>query len=495
MMDQKDKEKLLELVICKGEIRSDTFQYSLDEKRDFAEKWGMKELFARHDQLENDIHWSEDTVAERRYEAELNEVRDLIVLQAKECLRKENIDIDKAFDMEQGDEERRKAILSQLSVLGIDENDAVRLGLDNAELLEEKGKSIRMSLPDTPERREVFDREGIEYEPGNGHLKITLTVEAKRGIALEDNSDSRRFLQENGIDYILLDREAQRNIVRAQNARYNEKERSFMFVPFTWSPANIKILNRKAIKLLCLIAGAGMATAVLSPVGAVVVTVAAKKTLDMARVLGYADLFRRNGKKKEEPTLTRAEAKALMAGEAIYREDKTGREMYIYMYNGNRYVMDAGDLVLPRQVDGVKLTILERERLRRGELVAVSDKDGEQIAFRVDPTSRDNIKRYYLNLKRDRQMTAVPGMFSDGKDKLEYIAQAGRKGIDDIFGTKARDKSRERFLSRYNLSSLYNHKSGDQADLQTMERLDRRIRDVAELEYNKARLRLRGMKI
>ena len=215
----------------------------------------------------------------------------------------------------------------------------------------------------------------------------------------------------------------------------------------------------------------------------------------MARVLGYADLFRRNGKKKEEPTLTRAEAKALMAGEAIYREDKTGREMYIYMYNGNRYIMDAGDLVLPRQVDGVKLTILERERIRRGELVAVSDKDGEQIAFRVDPTSRDNIKRYYLNLKRDRQMTAVPGMFSDGKDKLEYIAQAGRKGIDDIFGTKARDKSRERFLSRYNLSSLYNHKSGDQADLQTMERLDRRIRDVAELEYNKARLRLRGMKI
>lgn len=238
-MDQKDKEKLLELVICKGEIRSDTFQYSLDEKRDFAEKWGMKELFARHDQLENDIHWSEDTVAERRYEAELNEVRDLIVLQAKECLRKENIDIDKAFDMEQGDEERRKAILSQLSVLGIDENDAVRLGLDNAELLEEKGKSIRMSLPDTPERREV----------------------------------------------------------------------------------------------------------------------------------------------------------------------------------------------------------------------------------------------------------------SDEKEKLEYIVQAGRKGIDDIFGTKARDKSRERFLSRYNLSSLYNHKSGDQSDLQTMERLDRRIRDVAELEYNKARLRLRGMKI
>ena len=493
-MEQKDKEKLLELIISKGELRNDTFQYSLDEKRDFAEKWGMKELFARHDQLENDIHWSKDVVAEQRYKAELKEVKDLIVLQAKECLRKENIDIDKAFDMEQGDEERRKAILSQLSVLGIDENEAVRLGLDNAELLEEKGKSIRMSLPDTPERREVFDREGIEFESRDGHLKITLTVEAKRGVALEDNSDSRKFLQENGIDYILLDREAQRNIVRAQNARYNEKERSFMFVPFTWSPANIKILNRKAIKLLCLIAGAGIATAVLSPVGAVVVTVAAKKTLDMARVLGYADLFRRNGKKKEEPELTRAEAKALMAGEAIYREDKTGREMYIYMYNGNRYVMDASDLVLPRQVDGVKFTILERERLRRGELVAVSGKNGEHIAFRVDPTSQDNIKRYYLNLKRDRQMTVVPGMFSDEKEKLEYIVQTGRKGIDDIFGTKAVDKRRERFLREHNLSSLYYKKEGNMDD-QEKENLDRRIKDVAELEYNKARLRLRGMRI
>ena len=491
MIENKDQEILIEIIINKGEMRSDTFRYSSEARNEFAEKWGMKELFAKYDQLENDITWSDSWESTKRYSEQLGDVKNLIVEQAKECLRKEHFQVDELVN-EMVEHQQRDSILRQLASYGIDEQNAVRLGLDNAEILENRGMEIRMSLPDTQERRDAFDREGFDYKAREGKLVLTLYFEAKRGVAMDDNERLRDFLQENGIEYIPLDRDKERDIIMAQNGRYSENGKR-LFVPFTHGPANMRIPSRKIWKMLGAIGTVGAAAFLINPVGVVVLTLLVKKTMDITRISSL--LPRRSGQKERRPVLTYAEKKALKAGEAIFYEDSRGRQMYVYMNRGNRCVMDARDLRLPAKVDGIALTSDELQRLSRGEMVALRKEGGEQIAVRVDPLAGDNLRRYYINVMQDRQLTAVPGRKSDEKLQLEYISQKGRKGIDEIFGTKPKDARRERFLLKYNLSELYRHKMEDIKDNEVAQRFDRRVRDVARLEYNKAALRNKGMKI
>ena len=488
MMEEKDKERLIELVMTGGEVRNDTFQYSSGLKQGFAERYGMKELFEKHDELVDDIHWAEDPIAERRYQQQLQSIRQMIAETAKRILTEEGLDMESAMGQSMNEEEKRKSILSQLADLGIDEKTAIRLGLDNAEILEKDNKELRMSVPDTPERREMFDKEGYDYEPKDGRLSFTLTAIARQGVSVADSMEARRYLRENEIEYMPLTESAMRSIAHAQNRSYKSGAR--LFIPFSWGPACNRSVNNGARRLIGNMARITALCAVLTPIGALVVMVAANKLMDWE---GQGLLkVKRNG-----PSLSPNEKKALRDGETVFLTDKYGRCMYVYSYKGNTYTMDPRDLRIPHKIDGVSLTATEFNRLRRGELVALRDGRGGQFAIRIDATSPDGVKRFSMERELDMTVTKIPTRKSKDSEKLLYISQKGMEGIDMIFGVKDNDTSRDLFLANHGLSQVYRMGQEVRAgqDKEKTARIDARIRDVAALEYSKENIRRKGLKI
>lgn len=84
------------------------------------------------------------------------------------------------------------------------------------------------------------------------------------------------------------------------------------------------------------------------------------------------------------------------------------------------------------------------------------------------------------------------------QEKLLYISQKGVGGIDSIFGHNVLDRGRDRFLASHGLQGLFAKsrdagRNGGDKDLQA--RTDRKVRDVASLEYDKVTLRKKGLKI
>lgn len=125
-------------------------------------------------------------------------------------------------------------------------------------------------------------------------------------------------------------------------------------------------------------------------------------------------------------------------------------------------------------------------------------KYGERFVVRVDASSGNGIRRYYMENKVSRDFTAVPGRKSSDAEKLLYISQKGVGGIDSIFGHNVLDRGRDRFLASHGLQGLYAKsrdagRNGGDNDLQA--RTDRKVRDVASLEYDKVTLRKKGLKI
>lgn len=481
MMDQKDKERLIELIILGGELKYDTFDYSSGLRNAFAERYGMKELFDRYEQLQSDIHWSEDPVAGKRYERQLEEVRKLIEEQAKATLKEQGIDIDNAIGPQPTEEEKREVILSQLRQMGIDEENAKRLGLDNAEEMRSDGKTLFMYLPDDMMTRDRLDREGVEYERENGKLKVEVAVRLMQGVEVEDNADTREFMKQNKVDFIELTKEEAKAIRGAQKR---------LFIPNSWQMTGGRSPNSQLISTLGKLAGAAALVALATPAGALIMWVTYRKFFKPIReMLGIDQL------EKMKPLFTSAEEKALRKGQTVYSENR-GRAVYYYVYQGNLCSINAKDVRLPRVIEGNRLSGADMGKLRRGEMLLLQKENGETFGVRIDVKAGDNIRKYRLANRYDREMTAVPDRYSDKDEKMAYIARKGVRGIDEIFGGMVLDDKRDKLLDKYGMKEMYRqYKELVKANKESVEaeKIDNHIRRMAS--YAQGKEYIKGMKI
>ena len=143
----------------------------------------------------------------------------------------------------------------------------------------------------------------------------------------------------------------------------------------------------------------------------------------------------------------------------MYKEQKKNgqsKAQYLFMHEGNLIRINASDVRIPEYVKGVRLTAGQRDAFRKGELVQLKDKQGQEMFIRIDLTKPNMFREYYKQMKSDRNVTQVPEAKSADIDKLEYISRRGVAGIKDIYGARRPNPYCEAFLSRYGLKTAFN---------------------------------------
>lgn len=149
------------------------------------------------------------------------------------------------------------------------------------------------------------------------------------------------------------------------------------------------------------------------------------------------------------------ERKALKQGLTFYKEGQGGEPARYYFSDmGKICSVEARHVKIPNMVKGITLSPIEREKLRKGELVTLKDKKGNEFAVRIDVTRRNGLQEYY---KDGRSMKSVPSPQSPDEVKLEYIKEKGFGGIHDIYGEKTLNLERDTFLDRFGLKADYMH--------------------------------------
>lgn len=127
----------------------------------------------------------------------------------------------------------------------------------------------------------------------------------------------------------------------------------------------------------------------------------------------------------------------------------------MYRLNGKKCSIPARDVRIPDRIKGVHLSAAQRESFRRGELVELTDKQGEKFHVRIDVTNPDMVRHHFKVMRTDKQPTAVPNRLSPNTEKLDYIARFGYKGVYDIYRKSSVNRDRDNFLQKYGLHDLF----------------------------------------
>lgn len=411
-MEEIDRGQLWRLVINHGRIGVDDFDYDEEARRRFARLAGMEDLFDAY---------GED--GEEEESKEHDELRREIERRARALLEKEGVNVDKVLGREPTQDEQMESVLSQLEQMGISRATAEELDLTDLTLLKNGGRVVGCGLPDTPEMRRKLEDEQVEYTPKDGRLRVMMRVDVREGVSMEASDETRRLLDDNQIDYIRM----------AEGKKF--------FIPRNWHNARYPYTNSQLLRNLGKLAGVA-AVAFLNPVAGVLVLITLKR-MGLLRLRYVGDKIH----------LSSAEKKALREGLTAYRQDRKGTERYLYMDHGNICSMNAHDVPIPRAIRGVTLSPAQRESLRKGQLLTLRGKDGEEILARIDVTRQKSYVEYYRG--NNRKMSAVPDAKSGDREKLEYIEMKGFEGIVSIFGKKSINLGRDAFLERYGMRQAY----------------------------------------
>lgn len=430
-MKEEDKQRLIEIVLKKGNVDNAMFLYNFAEREEFLSRYGLKELADKIDKLDNDYMYSEDVKAMRNIADNKKAAQADMTGHCKKILEENGVDVDRMFGEELSEEKEKEEVLKQLAQYGITPELAKQLGLDDINALKSDGKECWFELDDNTPNREALEKNEIEYTRSQGKLRINGRFEVKEGICYDDTPENRRILDQEEINYIKF----------AQGERIGNDWKEKLFVPINWRNGLFPVTNSQLVKNMEKLAIIGASSFILSPAGAVLLLLVLQRT----------GLYRNVLKQKE---LNKGERLAIEKGLTVFKQNgKNAR--YYYMDKGNICSINARDVRIPSVVNGVRMSAAEMERVRRGELVVLKGKDGEEFGIRIDVTKRNGLQEYYREMKSDREMKSVPSPISPDKDKLDYIAKKGFKGIFDIYGRKNLNLERDAFLSRYGIKTAY----------------------------------------
>lgn len=460
-MDESIEKRLIEIVMRNGKLDESLFNYSKEEKERVLEAADLKELAGILEEAEQELLICEDNVKVKELTGTIRSVEEEIEKACRKTLLENGVDIEKAVGKRMDEHKKLSLLKQQLESFGIDEKTAEELGLMDLETLKTDGKSFTFVLEDTAKKRNELKKNHIEFTVKDGKINISGKFMAKEGICIEDSEEAVRFLDENQMNYIRM-------------AQGNTAGKGKLFIPTSWMGGTTNSQLVSNAKKLAMIAGAGL---IISPAGSIMLLVVLKKT-------GlYDKLMKDNGLKKSEK-------KALEQGLTVFKQDgKNAR--YWYMENGNLLSLNANDVRIPRWIRGVQLSPADVEKLKRGGLLMLKDKKGQEFGVRIDVTKPSCVQEYYKERKRDKEMKEVPTRISPDEQKLEWIAKKGFQGISDIYGNKSLNLERDTFLSRYDLKNLFTDYRTKEMQMQSresmkevlekeMERLDGKIKEKAD---------------
>lgn len=462
-MDERIEKRLIEIIMNGGKLNESLFNFSKEEKAKTLEAAGIKELAEILDETEKEIMFCEDTQKVKELVETSKSVEEEIEKACRKALSENGVDIEKAIGKRMEEQKKISLLKQQLESFGIDERTATELGLTDLDALKTDGKNFTFVLENTAKKRLELEKNHIEFTIKDGKINISGKIMAKEGVSIKDSEEAVRFLNENEINYIRM-------------AQGETAGKGKLFIPTSWTNGTTNSQLVSNAKKLAMIAGAGL---IISPAGSIMLLIVLKKT-------GlYDKLMKDNGLKK-------AEKKALEKGLTVFKQDgKNAR--YWYMENGNLLSLNANDVRIPRWIKGVQLSPADVEKLKKGELLMLKDKKGEEFGVRIDVTKPNCVQEYYKERKNDREMKEVPTRISDDEKKLEWIARKGFQGISDIYGNKTLNLERDTFLSKYDLKNLFTDYRSKVIQLQgresmkeeltkDLERIDGKIKDKANEE-------------
>ena len=432
---EKKQRILTDIVMSNGYMELDAFGYDSEAREKFLDEFGLTDLANEIDDKFILMGRTSDHATREQLKEEINDLKEEVCKQCRDILKSQGVDVDDVLGKQPTWDELKEQLAKQLEDdLGISRENAEKAGLLDQDVIT-RGTKGEIIMDDTLERRKKLKEAGVPFTAKDGKIKLEMELRAQQGVVYEDTPKNRHLLDENEIEYIEM----------AQGNKLHRNGRPSLFVPFNWLNTVDKGFNSSLGRFAMRSSKLAVAGTILGPAGAIL-------------LLSYY-ICKKHFVNEKVHNLSLGERKALDHGLTVYKEnkDKFGRiqPMYYYKQDGKVYSVGARDVRIPDKVKGIKLSPVEKEKLRRGELVELEDAKGKEFGIRIDVSRPDVLREYYRENKRDRNMTAVPGQSASDRDKLEWIAAHGAEGITQIFSDKHHNVERDTFLSQHGMRQLY----------------------------------------
>lgn len=291
---------------------------------------------------------------------------------------------------------KAKEARSLLFSVGIDASLQESLSLKDKASITEKDGMIRISLPYRQAIADALDKAGMAFSIAGERIVLSM---ASRNGTPEARELGKKEIRK----------------IETANGRYEPELLGRMLLPTReeWLRGADNYTREMALKAARQIAVIAATSAVLSPIGAVLVLWASDRTCN---VLRSVDAF--NMKKP-----SKAQMAMLRMGRTVYvRGGLLGGDRFLYMHKGKVYSIDCRDVQLPDRIAGIYLNSMQLEILRRGELLNLKGADGKCVAARVDLSCPQNVRVYAMDGK-DTVETDTLDRYRKAGEELDRLLQ------------------------------------------------------------------------
>lgn len=285
--------------------------------------------------------------------------------------------------------------------LNIEDLDSLRTG--------KKTGMLNLSIEDNKANRELLKNEKVDYKAEDGKLNFEGKIGMLRYLTADNTPENKSILKKNEIDF---------------NEQGNRLK--------------IEGINFRKIAIAAII--------LTSPIAGIALLLVAKKK----------DI-------KNDMALSKQEIKALKDGAVISRTNSKQEKVLMQLDKDTNDLVSikARDIAIPNKIGGIQLSPMQKEALKNGREITITN-DTQTANVRLDLNAKNGIAVVDTNGIEVAQQTAQkatqvninPENIISNKDRLEYTAQRGIKGIDDIFRNDPSGK--ESFLKEHKLDTQYN---------------------------------------
>ena len=266
---------------------------------------------------------------------------------------------------------------------------------------------LNFSIEDTPDNRTLLDNEKVSYKTENGKLHFEGKATTLKYITAENTPENKSKLKANEIDF---------------------KEEG----------KRIKIDGINARKL------AIAAITVVYPIAGIAILLIPKRQ-----------------EIKNDLSFTKDEIKALKADNVVVKTNSKGeRTLHQRDKDTNEIVsIKAKDIHIPQKLGGIELTPMQQENLKNGkEITIVNEELNKAAKVRLDLNAKNGLSikdanAIEIKATEKKEQTLGKEKHISDKERLEFVAQKGAKGIDEIFKDKPTEMAA--FLEKYKLSKDY----------------------------------------
>lgn len=370
---------------------------------------------------------------------------------SRHLLEHHNVAIVKWDNIKESTHQRQGEMKDGFTVIDLD-NKVTYKGEDLYKYAYEKNQTLNGKGSPIDINWNEFNTIGIKPESLNSEDISNIKNGKKTGMlkfSIEDNQKNRDFLENEKVAYKVEDgrlhfegKATAQKYVTAENTPENKQKLKANDIDFKEEGKRIKIDGINARKL------AIAAITVVYPVAGIAILLIPKRE-----------------EIKNDFSFSKDDIKALKADNVVVKTNAKGeRTLHQRDKETNEVVsVKAKEIHIPQKIGGVELTPMQQENLRNGkEIIIFNEELNKAAKIRLDLNATNGLSIKDANTKdirveqarteKNSQPLSTERTVSD-KERLEFVAQKGAKGIDEIFKEKPTEK--EAFLNKHNLSKEY----------------------------------------